>query len=378
MKVSIKLLTNYKETKQGFPVYLIIRSGKNRKMRRIAFSKTNQWNKEINLPLNNHPNYLDLSKKIIDYNYKISKLNFNKLNFNQAQNYIFSDNIISLEFYKNCLKFCDNTNTGKLNKTILNSFNTYNPNILINDISPKIVEKYKNTLLKLNTSNGVHTYLRKLSTLYTRISENPNPFKGIRPKKKATKSKALNLNDIKKIINTRSIKKINDTKNNNETINYPRYYWLLMFYLGGIDFIDLANLRYDLHVYDNRIQFNRFKGQTDVYINNKIFPEALEILKKFNCKPYLIPAFKNKDYKSFVDRANTNLYHRTKDLNLTKKPLTKSARYTFITRAQQLLIDERITVEIVGHTQQKIHSIYTDEFPLKIRDKAHKKIITIN
>ena len=65
------------------------------------------------------------------------------------------------------------------------------------------------------------------------------------------------------------------------------------------------------------------------------------------------------------------------DLQLSKKPLSKSARATFIDRAQQLLIDERITMEIVGHTQQSVHSIYTDEFPLHVRDEAHLKIIEV-
>lgn len=378
MKCNIKLLSNYRETKKGFPIYIIVRSHNKRRMKCIGHSKLNQWDLNKNEPLPNHPDFDFLFNTILNYKLNINQLKYTNLNYEQAINFIADIRPRSKEFYKEGLKLCDESNTGKLNKTILNSFNNYNPGILTNDITPEVVRNYKDILLKTNSSNGVHTYLRKLNTIYNKISDRKNPFKGIRPKKKPTRSKSLNDNDIKKIINTRSIIKINDTKNNNITVNYPRYYWLLMFYLGGIDFIDLANLRYDKHVFDNRIQFNRFKGQTNVFINNKIFPEAKKILKLFDCKPYLIPAFKSSDYKSYIDRVNTNLHNRTRDLRLSKKPLSKSARYSFITRAQQLLIDERITVEIVGHTQKKIHSIYTDEFPLSVRDAAHKKIITFD
>ena len=377
MKIKIKFEANYKETKDGFPIYLIVSSKKNRKKRCVGHSKLKDWNTLTNKPQKSHYNYTKISRLLFDVNHKINTEDFTNLNISEILNLILNEKQKSNKFYIQGLELIKENSTGKLNKTILNSFNRFCIDIDTDQITPEIVEDYKIHLLEKNSPNGVHTYLRKLSTIFKKVSKEKNPFQGIRPKKKPTKSKALNLNDLKKLIYTRSLLKINDTKNNINTVNYPRFYWLLMFYLGGIDFIDLANLRYDLHVIDGRIQFNRFKGQTEVFVNNKIFPEAKKILKLFDCKPYLIPAYKCKDYKSYIDRVNTNLHDRTKDLNLSKKPLTKSARYTFITRAQQLLIDERITVEIVGHTQQKIHSIYTDEFPLSVRDNAHKKIITI-
>jgi hypothetical protein len=74
---------------------------------------------------------------------------------------------------------------------------------------------------------------------------------------------------------------------------------------------------------------------------------------------------------------NDRFYSRLLDLNLTRRPLTKSARYSFINRAQQLLIDERITAEIVGHKRKTTTSIYSNSFPLEVRDQAHAKIIDV-
>jgi hypothetical protein len=150
-----------------------------------------------------------------------------------------------------------------------------------------------------------------------------------------------------------------------------------MFYLGGIDFIDLAHLRYDKHIINGRVQFKRFKGGTDASVNNKMFDCVFEILSKFECYPYLVPIYKRADYKSYLRKVNGYFKSRTIDLSLERIPKTKSARYSFINRAQQLLIDERITMEIVGHSKKSVHSIYTNEFPLSVRDQAHEKIINL-
>jgi len=248
--------------------------------------------------------------------------------------------------------------------------------VTIADITPKLAHSYMDALLKYNTPNGVHTYMRTLNAIYNKLSEDKNPFKGVRPKKVKTENKALNVDDVKKLATTRTLRHKFDGQNTNESINHFRYYWLLMFYLGGIDMVDLAQLRYDRHVVNGRVQFNRNKGGTSVRVNNKIFKLAADLLKLFDCRPYLVPIYKYKNHNDFVSYFNEKFCERVTDMELSKRPLSKSARYTFITRAQQLLIDERITIELVGHAQQSTHSIYTDEFPLDVRDAAHEKIIT--
>ena len=152
---------------------------------------------------------------------------------------------------------------------------------------------------------------------------------------------------------------------------------MLMFYLGGIDAVDLAQLRYDHHVANGRIKFTRAKGGTNAFINNKLFDPALRILDRFSCYPYLVPIYKYSSQNDFISNMNDRFYSRLLDLNLTRRPLTKSARYSFINRAQQLLIDERITAEIVGHKRKTTTSIYSNSFPLEVRDQAHAKIIDV-
>lgn len=379
MKATIKLISSYKETKKGFPIYIDLVHLKQRKRKIIGYSVLGFWDYTKSQPFRQHPEYFELLPEILTYKAKITKLHYGNYTFEQATQMLFGIvNKHSINFYENALTLCDDSTNGKLYRTVLNSFNLMFPRVLTEDITRYQVRRYMDSLLKVNSANGVHTYMRTLNAIFSKLSTKENPFKGIRPKKVKTINKALSDSDVIKLITTRTLLKKFDGRNTIDTINYPRYYWMLMFYLGGIDFVDLAKLRYDRHVINNRIQFNRNKGGTNVFVNNLIPEEAKAILRLFNCQPYLVPIHKYKDHHSQLLWCNKRLNERTIDLNLTKKPLTKSARYTFITKAQQLLIDERITIEIVGHAQQKTHSIYTDEFPLEVRDRAHKKIIDFN
>lgn len=377
MKATIKLITS-KITKEGHPIVVeLFVSSKQRPRKTIGYSELEFWDSEYTQPFKSHPDYYLILPTILEFKAKVKKVNYNKLSFKEANNLLFDEiEATNMVFFNAASKLCDNSNTGKLNQTILNSFQKHNPNILISDITRFTSENYMRKLLLTNKPNGVHTYIRKLSTLFTRLTDAPNPFKSVRPRKVRTPQKTLSDIDIIKIKTTRTILKKRDNRNTPETINYHRYYWLLMFYLGGLDLVSLKNLRYDKNVIGNRIQFHRDK-QGSVLVNNIIPPQALELLEKFDCYPYLVPIYKSENYDEFRNNMNARFVDRTKDLELTQIPLTKSARYSFINRARQLMIDERICIEIVGHEQKKTHSIYTDEYPLSVRDAAHLKIIDL-
>src|SRR5690606_2527561 len=101
-----------------------------------------------------------------------------------------------------------------------------------------IAKAYMKQLLLKNGPNGVFSYLSKLTTLFTNVSKLPNPFKGVRPRKVKTAQKQLLLTDLVKLTTTMAIVPANDFKSTPDSINRYRYYWLLLFYLGGIDFVD--------------------------------------------------------------------------------------------------------------------------------------------
>lgn len=378
MKAAIKLLTSERLTLNGYPVTLTLVDGKKRIKKCVAHCEPQFWDFDNQIPLKQSKYYNTLMPLVLNYKAKCVDVNFGNYTFDAAKKLLFNPvTVAATDFFSAVKPFCNTTSTGKLYTTVVNSFNNFAPGIAITDITKKIAQHYLLFLLQNHKANGAHAYMRTLNALYNKVSDGKNPFTGVRPKKVKTPQKDLTALDISVLFNTRTYVNKYDGKNDVLSVNQYRYYFMLMFYLGGIDMVDLAALRYDLHVIDGRIQFYRFKGGTNAFINNKIVAPAFKILQLFDCYPYLVPIYKYKNYKAFVNNCNKRLNATTKDLKLSRRPLTKSARYTFINRAQELLIDARITSEIVGHIQQNTHSIYTNNFALHVRDAAHEKIISI-
>lgn len=379
MKASLIFRTSVKITDYGYPIAIKLSHKQKRVHKTIAHSKLQHFDQGKLEPLKSHPDYDTVFPLVLRAKETIHQVNTGNYSFAQASYVLFDiEPSTNIAFYEAGLRLCDNSTNGQLYLTVLNAFNALYPNLLVSDITPAVAKNFMRRRLENFRPNGVHTYLRTLSTIFEKLDTDlPNPFKGVRPKLTKTRQKTLTNRDLKKIFYTCTIKHRFDGRNTNEQLNHYRYYFMLLFYLGGIDMVDLARLRYDEHVIDGRIVFTRHKGGTDALINNKIFAPAAEILAKFDCRPYLVPIYKYKNYRTFLGNFDRRFSMRLEDLELTTKPLTKSPRYTFINRAQQLLIDQRITEEIVGHVSQRTHSIYTDEFPLAVRDKAHKKIIEI-
>jgi hypothetical protein len=378
MKASIKLMTAEAVTISGFPVYVKLADGRKRVKKCVCHSFVEDWDAHNQVPYKHHPLYFDVLPKVLEYHARVVKINFGSYTFEMAKDFLLPESKKKSDLFSDAaLRFCGPDKTGSVYKTVLNSWNGFFPCVLVSEITPKMANEYMKHLLNINKPNGVHAYLTKLTALFTKISDAPNPFKGIRPRKVKTPQKQLTETDLIKLTTTRTIVARNDFKNTPDTVNRYRYYWLLMFYLGGIDFVDLANMRYDKHVVNGRIQFYRNKGGTNAFVNNLIPPAATEILKLFSCFPYLVPIYKTTNADDFRNNMNKRFNETVLDLGLTQRPLTKSARYTFINRARQLMVDERITMEIVGHQQQTVHSIYTDNYPLHIRDAAHLKIILL-
>jgi hypothetical protein len=264
--------------------------------------------------------------------------------------------------------------------------------ISFDELDYNFLVRFKN--YKLNdgcTGNGVHAYLSNIRSVYNEAIRREvlkpksykSPFMGVMPKLSPTKDKYFNIDEIK-IINSHIpednnliIKGFNNTeKTKNRRYHYHNYF-MLCFLLGGIDFIDLANLRYDLHVKNGRIKFERFKGGTSEIIDNFICNKAFEILELYKeCTPYLINAH-SKDYKTLRNNYQKRFGKWLKSIGINSFFGTKTPRYTFINIGKQLLLNREVIMELTGHNRGDVHSIYEGGFPNHIKDKVHQEIIDV-
>lgn len=369
-------------TDKGFPIVIYVTQNKKDKPIRTGyFSKKSHWDKANALPTKKHPDYIEilnyLEKKKITIAKLLEKDKIKPISINEAETIITKND--SDIFYEIAQPFLKN----KAYKNALNSFQRIYPDYTFTMITKSLAKSFMNRLLvtplKSGTErspNGVYSYMDKLTALWNFCEKPDNPFAGIRPDKMQSKNKALNTHDLIKIRdNDYRIHANSKGGGKKEFLDYL----MLGFYLGGIDLGDLSKLTYRDHVINNRVEFYRSKGsKRKAFISNFIFPEAWEIMEKYNCKPYLIPIRKNTIYDNYTANMSREYAKIKKKLELTRKPYSKAARFSFITRAQNLLIDQRIAEKIVGHLSSSTHSIYKDVFPQHIQDKAHRKIIDLS
>jgi integrase len=374
MELSIKLdLRKSGETENGFPIVVYAsKDYKNRKWRTGHYAKTTLWNNKLAAPKSKHPNYYMLLDYLSDLKIRISKLLANHRTQSKSL-----DDIKQLLFKKSYDRFYNAAmeNFPKdyrgTNWSAVRAFNNVFPNLLFVEITHEHGQRFaKHLLSKGNKPGGVDSYVRSLKAVWNRLTHEPNPFKGVRIEIPEQIKTVASSNDMKilKGANLRDMAAIGGYSN-------YRNYWLLMFYLGGIDPEVLTRLRYDQHVIDGRIIIHRNKGRSKILVNNLITDQAKEILKLYDCHPYLVPIYKSKSHKSFMRNFSRRMQLLSVRQNLTVKLKPKSPRYTFADRAQNLLIDERIASQIMGHKRKTTTSIYSNNFPLDIQDKAHKEII---
>lgn len=367
------------ETTKGFPVIIYLTKDRKEKLILTGYhSKKEHWDVANALPTKRHPEFLDLlnylEQKKIKLKLLLNQSKEKDIPLSYAETYLIGTD--SGIFYQDALELAKGFTRDYT--TVLNSFNKFYPDYPYSFITKETAKNYMDKLLKTpvngkkRSANGVLSYMNSLTAIWNKLDKPNNPFSGIKPKAVPTKSKALTDEDLIKLRNN-TYKKHGNTKTGGK-YNYINYF-LLCFYLGGIDLVDLKNLKYD-NIVNGRIEFTRSKGGTNVFVSNKIFPAAMKLLQLYDCKPYLIPLFKMNNYNTFIPNMSRYLPDIKIELGLSKLPYSKAARYTFIQKAQLLLIDERITIEIVGHSQSSTHSIYKDEFPYHVRDEAHRKIIT--
>ena len=163
--------------------------------------------------------------------------------------------------------------------------------------------------------------------------------------------------------------------------------FMLMFYLIGINMIDLCNLK---GIDGERINYKRAK--TSRLYSIKVEPEAERIINKYRGEKQLLNILdRYENYRNFTWRMNKNL-HEIGEMKLVNKKIkgktrqikertplfpqisTYWARHTWATIAASLDIPKETIAAALGHGGNTVTDIYID-FDQKKIDKANRKII---
>lgn len=366
----------------------IYNSAKDRKYPFTQYSSfAKDWDFKKEMPKKSHPLYIAISDFLLEKDRKILKLinSREKKTATEIESIILGKEISysvydfwnirikELEIHRENTSKTDihTGGTAKKYQDNLNVFKSYRKTLNFSEIDYKFLHKFRLDKSKKCKEGGINAYIANLRAVYNEAVKRGiykpdsivSPFQGIKTSSKNTKDKYLSLNEMKIIVA------------NPVDHNYYRYF-MLCFYLGGLDFIDIASIKKE-HIKDRRVKFIRFKGNTQEVIDNYIFDEAQEIIDYFSDpeSDFITPIHKYV-YKPYRQKYIDGFRKIAENLKIKTDTYSKSPRYSFINiGGKELYLNRDIIKEITGHAQNDTHSIYEGKFPDHIKDKVHKEII---
>jgi site-specific recombinase XerD len=166
---------------------------------------------------------------------------------------------------------------------------------------------------------------------------------------------------------------------------HHRNYFLFMFNMRGMNFIDLSFLS-KANLYEDRIRYKRHKtqrGQSTREFNIKLTAEAQRILDHYANKesdllfPILPDVIDSKDknliYDTYMSRLcnhNRRLRSIGKELGLTEPLTTYVARHTFATAGLHKGISKAQIGDMLGHANYNTTEAYFEDFDAEVLDQA--------
>lgn len=270
-------------------------------------------------------------------------------------------------------------------KQVYNSLIEFNKhlNIYFSEIDIAWLRRYETYLRKKGLAeNTIGIRFRTLRAIYNlAIEENivkaeHYPFNTYKVSKlhKETAKRAISKEDINRILEYQSA---------NKYIRFPIDLFAFTYYVGGINFVDIAYLTKE-NLIDGRLIYTRRK--TGKLIKLPLQPQALELIEKYSDKdnPYLFPIL-SANHKTEQQRANrvhkviTKVNQRLKEvgkaLDIPIDLTTYVARHSQATIMKKAGVSTSIIRELMGHSSEGVTQIYLDSFDNEQIDDAMKNLL---
>ena len=272
------------------------------------------------------------------------------------------------------------------NSTIRSIERFHGHNLYVSEINLQFLNDYLQFNIKNGVNNGIISYFRRFSTLFSRCQEYHNreeeniipiPYN---PFSKFKIPKAT-INSKKHFLSVSEFRKLKSYSPNNSKHVLAKDMFLLMFYLIGIEAKDLFNL--DKPSHDGYITYIRYK--TNKKFHFKVQPEAQQIISKYEGKFKCLnisEIFPTHHKFLFFLNSNLNLNNDKTTgifphLGINKKVTSKWSRHTWATFARN---DCDISMDNIslalGHSfsNNQVTDVYIEHNSSKI-DSTNRKVI---
>lgn len=285
------------------------------------------------------------------------------------------------------LNSANRVGTALAYKDATNSLLNYGgENLSFKDISYQFLENYNSIMRSKGVKiNAIAAYLRSIRAIYNKaINEEVAttyhyPFKKFKIETEDTISRTLTIKELQNIVGL--------NLESGSRAWHHRNYFLLSFYLIGINYTDMFTLRADNLVNDT-ITYRRSKtGKLYKIVLAKPAKELFEyysMSRSNNNHIYLLPELKITDnniqrkkwMKQVVKNNNKCLSRICNKCSINKKVTTYFARYTWANLAKQLGYSKDMIAEALGHEYgNKVTGIYLDKYDAEIINKMNINVI---
>jgi len=403
VKIEIKLITARKETTEGFPLVIEIAHQNKRKSKHICFCKENHFVAANKMVAEKHPDYDVLAPKIMELKIRARKLILERSNdvdkvFEQLFT-VSAEKLLFLDFARKLILdmkeiarklgkandlLAQNKQLGNIlvYENVVAQFGDFGKNVSLQNLDYEVLMRFRNYHTGIgNSKSTIHLYLRTLRAIYNKgilVHKLPNmmPFAGV-----LDNLKQRSYDNKKKYLDKDLIIKLEGLNLQTAKQKYIDLF-LLQFYFGGCDLVDLYYLK-TAQLRRNRVVFERNKTNTGVRIDLKIHQKATKLLQKYNTPgEWIFPWKKDKaSYDTFRRTYQRALIYVQQRHEIEVLPDggnlgVKVARHTFANIAKGLMIEPDVIRELMGHERDDVDNFYKDKYPETIRDNALFEIIS--
>lgn len=251
------------------------------------------------------------------------------------------------------------------------------------DITASWLKDFDSWMSKTCSTNTRSIHLRNIRAVFNDaidedvIEQNFYPFRKFKIKRETTQKRSLSLDELKIL---------RDFKCEPHQEKY-RDIFMLIFYLIGINMVDLVNLK---SIEKGRVEFKRAK--TGRLYSIKVESEAQKIIDKYKGKNYLLNVLDSySNHLDFLKKTNTHLKQigeckivprkngrpgKKEYTGIYPNLTTYWARHTWATLAASIDIPKETIAAALGHGGNTTTDIYID-FDQKKVDAANRKVIDL-
>lgn len=286
------------------------------------------------------------------------------------------------------LQMGGNFGTAHVYRSSLNAIITYcgGEDFTFNEITPEWLKGFEIHLRDRKCSwNTVSTYMRILRAVYNRAVDNneakyiPRLFRYVYTGTRAEHQRALETGNVEKIFAGLIL-----LSGVNPAMQRARHFFILMFLMRGMPFVDLAYLRKsDLH--GNVITYRRRKTGRPLSVT--LTNEAMRIVRMYMNQdvhsPYLFSFLRSpegtmeayREYQLALRSFNRQLLILGELLGIPDRLSSYTARHTWATTAYYCEVHPGIISQAMGHSSITVTETYLKPFQNKKIDEANGLII---